>query len=69
MGFFDKSIGMQEFLDNVATGSFGISITYALNNNICVSCKKPIDFLNMKPIDVKEYEISGLCPKCFMNLI
>jgi len=54
--------------DVLAEVTFGISRTAALQQKICIDCKKPIaDLLGEtpSPADLQEYEQSGLCPKCF----
>jgi len=34
-------------------------------NNICATCKKPIDLNKFKDIlSIKEYKISGMCQQC-----
>ena len=36
----------------------------SINKNICTSCCKPVDASKYKPIDKREYLISGFCKKC-----
>ena len=36
----------------------------SINKSICTSCCKPVDASKYKPIDKREYLISGFCKKC-----
>lgn len=63
------STPMQKFKNKMAESMFGISISEAHEQKICVSCKDSIgrvlqDSMNYD-LDYREWKISGLCPNCF----
>lgn len=58
-------MSMMEFKNKMAQNMFGISITDAWNQNICVDCKQPITEESFySEMGRKEYSISGLCEHC-----
>jgi len=54
---------LQDFKDSLAKMLFGMTAAEAHKLGICISCKKTPMFLG--EIDEKEWQISGLCWKCF----
>lgn len=58
---------MNELKDVMAKMIYGMSVTEAHNQGICVCCKEKIkDGANIyTPLGKKEYGISGLCEICF----
>lgn len=60
------SKGVMEMLNTMTKEMYGMTLTEALNDNICVKCKQ--DTSELDGIDKREFLISGLCPKCFDNL-
>jgi hypothetical protein len=56
---------MTEFKDQMAMNLFGMTLTEAHAKGVCVSCRKSMDDIPTKEIDIREWGISGLCPKCF----
>jgi len=60
---------MKEIKNLLAKGLWGMSIDEAHEKRLCISCKKLIDDIGFPTeADRKEYEISGLCYKCFREL-
>ncbi len=54
---------LQDFKDNQAQATFGMTTANAHQQGICISCKKtPV---HKTELDKKEYEISALCGKCW----
>ena len=60
----NKSEMMKMFLDSYTVGVYGISRRDALDKEICVGCKEPVDFNWPEPVYEKEYRLSGLCTDC-----
>ena len=61
-------MSLQEFKDKTATSAFGMTKSEAHAKGICIDCKEPVnilELLELSPIDAKEYQISGICPKCW----
>ena len=54
---------LQDLKDDLAFSSFDMTVTQALEQGICVSCKQPPTFYS-EP-GKAEYPISGLCEPCF----
>ena len=52
---------------NIALRAFGLTREECQLGpyQTCINCRIRIDTSNWKEIDVKEYNISALCPKCF----
>ena len=59
------TVGMTEFKDRLAMDLYGMTLTEARAKGICVACKKSMDDIPTKEIDIREWGISGLCPNCF----
>jgi len=58
-----RDITLQKVADTFAERLFGVSLSQAHAEMICIECRRHIGkFLN--EIDQREYEISGLCTKC-----
>ena len=56
---------LQNFIDNFAKKSFGMSQTKAKEKKVCPFCHKTINTEDFKDeLSIKEYKISGLCQKC-----
>lgn len=59
-------MSMQNFKDVMAKKLFGMTIGEAHFKGICIDCKeKMVDKEPLMDIDIREWKISGLCPKCF----
>tara|TARA_B100001964_G_C13870385_1_gene438402 strand:- start:183 stop:572 length:390 start_codon:yes stop_codon:yes gene_type:complete len=56
---------MKDYKDNWSKELFGLAMSEAIHQGICVRCRKSISDKKMTNIDKKEFLISGLCPKCF----
>lgn len=54
--------------DLLAVGIFGITIAEAKAQGICIDCQKAALPNCYSSAGRKEYEISGLCEKCFDKL-
>lgn len=55
---------MQKAADAFAERLFGIPLSKAKAEAICIECRKPIDLSGWDEREKSEYEISGLCRKC-----
>jgi hypothetical protein len=53
---------MKQFKDEICLQIYGITLTDAHREKICVCCHKPVVIENLLELDAKEYLISGLCP-------
>ena len=58
-------MGLQNFKDRMALQAFGMTVAEAHNKKICVDCKKEMWLMRLTQFDMKEWQISGLCPACF----
>ena len=57
---------MQDFKDGMANKLYGMTVAEAHHKGICIACKeKMVDKEPLMDIDIREWKISGLCPKCF----
>jgi hypothetical protein len=56
---------LQEFKDNFAKTLFGMSKEEAIEKGICIGCKKPALANCHSDAGRREYQISGLCERCF----
>lgn len=57
-----------ELIKTFSIDIFGITLEEAHNKQICIKCKKHMVDLIEDPLDVAEYNISGLCPGCWEAL-
>lgn len=62
-------MSLAEFKEKMAMSLFGMTKTEAHKKGICVKCKLPIKDFTLTERDEKEYNISGLCPKCFSDSV
>jgi hypothetical protein len=61
-------MSLQAFKDKMAKDLYGITLTEAHSKKICVDCKSEMWMMeHLTEIDIKEWKISGLCPKCFLK--
>jgi len=58
---------MKKLKDEMSKSTFGITLTEALQKDICVRCKKKATFYSMAGL--AEYQISGLCEPCFDEIV
>ena len=63
MAFKDKAPALQNMLNNMALGMYSMTVSEALDEGICVSCKLPVN------TNDAEWNISALCPTCFDNCL
>lgn len=54
---------LQDIIDNISIGAFGIKPEDAIRKRICVVCKKEVNRMKDE-LSIKEYLISGLCQEC-----
>jgi hypothetical protein len=54
---------LQKLKDTTAVAAFGITKAEAIEQNICINCKKPPTVYS--DLGLKEYQISGICEPCF----
>lgn len=60
------SKSVQDILDALTEKMYGITLSAAVADNVCVQCKEDVSELD--GADKTEYLISGLCPDCFDGL-
>ena len=58
----------KESANRLAQLAFGITLTEAHRQLVCIRCRQPIIAALTSTNDYKEYRLSGLCPDCFDNL-
>ena len=51
--------------DDMANDLFGMTKAEAIKKGVCIDCKQPAMSGCFSDLDVEEYEISGLCSRCF----
>ena len=56
---------LQEFKDNLARELYGQTAEDAKHSGLCIQCKEPALPKCYSEAGRKEYQISGLCEKCF----
>jgi len=59
-------MSLNEFKDNLAKETFGMTKAEARAAGLCIHCKKEPKFYSYN--GRKEYEISGLCEFCFDDI-
>ena len=59
---------LQEFKDAIAKDVFGMTKDEALEQQKCIHCKDIVDPSQWAEIDQREFQISGLCPKCWNEI-
>jgi hypothetical protein len=63
-----RSVDIVEFLDGMASRSFGRSLTDAHRLSCCVRCGEYVWPEGMEQVDRNEYLLSGFCPECYQWL-
>lgn len=59
----ERSEDMQQALDSLSEGMFGLNVADARAQGICVVCRSPaVSFRDA--LSEKEYGISGMCQRC-----
>jgi len=61
-------MSLQDFKDKLSKEVFGRTAPEAQKKSVCVCCGDLVDPLELSDLDWREYEISGLCPKCFEEI-
>ena len=56
---------LQDFKDNLAKELYSITAKEARSRGICVQCKEPALPKCYSDAGIREYQLSGLCEKCF----
>jgi hypothetical protein len=59
---------LDRFKDELARQSGLLTKTEAHSKGVCVNCRQPAYNNCTTDLGRKEYEISGMCEKCFDNL-
>jgi hypothetical protein len=54
---------LQQFKDETSRRAYGMTAREAIEQKICISCKKPPTFTS--EAGFREYRITGLCEPCF----
>ena len=60
-----KGPALENLKSNLAKDLFGMTKEEALAQELCISCKQPAMSYCYSDAGVREYQISGLCEKCF----
>lgn len=60
---------LDEFLETMATETFGMTQKEALNKGLCINCKKEALPKCYSSAGRKEHLISGLCELCFDEIM
>jgi hypothetical protein len=59
-------MSLQSVKDTLAVAMFGITASQAVDQLICIQCKRPIVDIGFPTLqDSAEYLISGICHKCY----
>jgi len=61
----NKTEEMKSLINNLSNNIFGLSVTKAAEEGICVRCQEPAFPKCYSEAGVEEYNISGLCEECF----
>jgi len=64
----DQNPKITEFLEELTKDKFEISVNEAFDKGLCVNCLEPAIPKCYSGAGLREYEISGLCEKCFDDL-
>ena len=59
---------IQNFKDSLAQEIFGVSLSAAKSEGICLSCKEPAIAKCYSDAGRREFQISGICEICFDNM-
>lgn len=62
-------VTLREQQDILGKLAFGMTKAEAHKKQICIDCKRKVELVQLPHIrDVAEYQLSGLCPKCFDSI-
>jgi len=56
---------LEDLKTNLAKDLYGMTKAEAIKKGVCIDCKKPAMSGCYSDAGVREYQISGLCEKCF----
>ena len=56
---------LQDLKDSLAKYLYGITASEARSQGLCIQCKQPALERCYSDAGIREYQISGLCEKCF----
>jgi hypothetical protein len=59
---------LKKFQDELSTNLFGLTVSEATKNGICIECKEPALPKCYSDAGRKEYKISGMCEECYDKL-
>ena len=60
-----NSFSMRREVDSLYETLYDISLTQAHAEEICVSCRNPVDLTKASPSSKEEYHVFGKCFKCY----
>jgi len=60
-----KQVTLDEFKDALALVAYGRTRSESLKRGVCVCCGRTVEGKRLSEEDVREYNISALCPQCF----
>jgi len=60
---------LQELRNTFAKTLFGMTKDVAIEKGICIDCKKPVMANCYSDAGQREYQISGLCERCFNRIM
>jgi len=61
----ERASNVQKVVDNFAKEAFGVKESEQ-PDNVCIGCQNTIDLDSLDEMDLREFRISKLCPKCWM---
>ena len=63
----DGKMSLQDFKNALAKSLFGMTPAEATKKGVCIACQKKVAKGRLAEKDRREYEISALCPECWIK--
>lgn len=60
-----KAPEIENLLNDITKTTYKMTRVEAYNAGVCISCKQSINNMYMTELDLKEYQISCICPQCW----